>query len=233
MLAPTTSTVTSPVGSPAVETAVTEDDLLQRRVAPPTSDGFSGRVSTLKFLPDVAVVDAALHAVPLRLGLCGCSHSMEALCATYAVSDLRTAVVRCRVVGLGAGLHAAGIRREHEVCALGDTGARAGRSDGVSPDPPPAQAAVAIWAKTIENVLNSDAKTRRAAQLLRPLLGAWVVMVVGAVTIVALLATSVPWWARASVLGVTAAAVGGAALVGRWKQPAPIIAQVPTPSREA
>ena len=64
-------------------------------------------------------------------------------------------------------------------------------------------------AQIVENVLDSEAKTSRAARLLGQLLWALVVTVVGAVAIVALLASAVPWWAVASA----AAAGGGAALI--------------------
>lgn len=94
---------------------------------------------------------------------------------------------------------------------LDDPGTRADRSDG-GPHHPPAAAAAAIFDRAVqllEDVLGSDAKTSRAAHLLGLVLWAWVVTVLGAMTTVALLATSAPWWALViSVLGVTAAGRG-------------------------
>lgn len=108
---------------------------------------------------------------------------------------------------------------------LDDTGASVDRSD----DDPPQPATVVIfkrWMQTFDSIIDSKAKTDRFAHLLRLVLRMWDVTVCGAVAISVLLATSVPWWVLASMLGITVIGRGGAALVRRRCRPAPI---PPTP----
>ena len=112
-------------------------------------------------------------------------------------------------------------RQSDATSGIGDADAPGDRLGGGSPGRRPTSAAVMICnrlAQTVENVLSSDAKTSRATRLIRPLIWAWVVTVVGTVAIFALVAVSVSW-SMLLALGLTAAAGGLTALVRRRRQP--------------
>lgn len=110
--------------------------------------------------------------------------------------------------------------KRRDMRGVGDANAPGDRLGGGSLGRRPTSASVMICnrlAHSFESALSSDAKTNRAARLLRPVIWAWVVTVVGIVAIVALVAISVPR-PLLLVLGVTAAVGALAALVQRWRQ---------------
>jgi hypothetical protein len=91
------------------------------------------------------------------------------------------------------------------------------------------QVVVAAWNRT----LSSDARTERALRLLRPILFAGVLTILGvAFTVVAISATDA-WWSLICGLGVTIVNAGIAIVRRHWKKsPLPASVVVPTP-REA
>lgn len=85
----------------------------------------------------------------------------------------------------------------------------------------------------LNRTLGSDARTERALRLLRPILFAGVLAVVGIAFIVVAVSAMGTWWSLVYALGLTVVSAGTAIVRRRWRRdPSPASVVAPTP-REA